>query len=111
SSRILLAPRNLGLREDHLLAGSALHLEDFQEQRPNSQKLLVRFQLASSRPSSSAEINTTRLAPFTTGSAPKLGTVILFSALTTRAPGASAATSWLVDKFPTAAGVKFPALP
>jgi hypothetical protein len=31
--------------------------------------------------------------------------------LTTRAPGARAATSWLVDKFPTSAGVNFPALP
>jgi len=31
--RILLARRNLGLREDHLLAGSALHHEGFQGQR------------------------------------------------------------------------------
>src|SRR5262249_21981191 len=55
--------------------------------------------------------NATRLAPLTTGSASKLGTVMLFSALTTRAPGVSAATSWLVDRFPTSAGVKLPALP
>jgi hypothetical protein len=36
---------------------------------------------------------------------------MLFSALTARAPGARAATGWLVDRFPTFAGVKFPALP
>jgi len=34
---------------------------------------------------------------------------MLFSALTTRAPGASGRNSWLVDKFPTSAGVKSPA--
>src|SRR5215469_17034065 len=45
----LLAPKNLDLREDHLLAGSALHREGFQDQRLNSQKLLVKFQLASLR--------------------------------------------------------------
>jgi hypothetical protein len=45
----LLAPKNLVLREDHLLAGSALHREGFQDQRLNRQKLLVRFQLASLR--------------------------------------------------------------
>jgi hypothetical protein len=62
-------------------------------------------------PSSSAEINATRFAPLTTGSASRLGTIMLFGALTTRAPGARAATSWLVNRFPTFAGVKFPALP
>ncbi len=53
----------------------------------------------------------TRLAPLTTGSTSKLGTIKLLRTLTTRAPGASAATSWLVDRFRTFAKVKFLALP
>jgi hypothetical protein len=41
--------KNLGLREDHLLAGSGLHREGFQDQSQNSKNVRVRFELASSR--------------------------------------------------------------
>jgi hypothetical protein len=49
SFTILLAPGNPGLREDHLLAASALHREDCLDQRLNSQNLRVRLRLVSSR--------------------------------------------------------------
>src|SRR5580704_5792297 len=45
----LLAPRNLGLQEDHQFAGSALRCEGFQDQRLHSQDLRASFRLDSSR--------------------------------------------------------------